>query len=82
VWLLDIDYAKREAFAYSCEAFSRLISRAKTLVERRTYAERSRPVKRVTFTGEETLFDTVSSRSIPAVSEARAKRNEFRVRIG
>jgi len=24
-WLLDIDYAKRETFAYACEAYSRIL---------------------------------------------------------
>jgi hypothetical protein len=38
-WLLDIEYRKRETFAYSCEVFSRLIARAKSPSERRTLAE-------------------------------------------
>lgn len=29
-WLLDIDYAKRETFAYSCEAYSRILELGKT----------------------------------------------------
>lgn len=33
-WLLDIDYAKRETFAYSCEAYSRIIELGETRSER------------------------------------------------
>jgi hypothetical protein len=33
-WLLEIDYAKRETFAYSCEAFSRILELGKTRSER------------------------------------------------
>jgi len=38
-WLLDIDFRKRETFAYSCEAYSRILKRAKSLAERRALAE-------------------------------------------
>jgi hypothetical protein len=38
VWLLDIEYLKRETFAYSCEAYSRILQRGKTLAERRAFA--------------------------------------------
>jgi len=33
-WLLDIDYAMRETFAYSCEAYSRILELGKTRSER------------------------------------------------
>jgi hypothetical protein len=33
-WLLDIDFAKRETFAYSCEAYSRILELGKTPLER------------------------------------------------
>jgi len=33
-WLLDIGFHKRETFAYACEAYARIIERAKTLSER------------------------------------------------
>jgi len=36
--LLDIDYGKRETFAYSCEVFSRVIERAKGPADRRRLA--------------------------------------------
>ena len=29
-WLLEIDYAKRETFAYSCEAYSRILKLGET----------------------------------------------------
>lgn len=38
-WLLDIDFRKRETFAYACEAFSRIIARAKSPVERGSLAQ-------------------------------------------
>jgi hypothetical protein len=33
-WLLDIEYRKRETFAYSCEAYARVLERAKNLAAR------------------------------------------------
>ena len=33
-WLLDIDFAKRETFAYSCEAYSRILELGKTPLDR------------------------------------------------
>lgn len=39
VWLLDIEYVKRETFAYSCEAYSRILERAKSPAARRALAE-------------------------------------------
>jgi hypothetical protein len=38
-WLLDIEFRKRETFAYSCEAYARVIERGKKPVERRALAE-------------------------------------------
>lgn len=37
--LLEIDYRKRETFAYSCEAFSRVLERSSTRAERLAQAE-------------------------------------------
>jgi len=46
VWLLDIDYSKRETFAYSCEAYSRILQPGKTPAERRALAaEYGRPAR-------------------------------------
>lgn len=39
VWLLDIEYRKRETFAYSCEAYARVLQRGKSPTERRALAE-------------------------------------------
>lgn len=39
VWLLDIEYRMREVFAYSCEAYARLMERGKSRVERQKLAE-------------------------------------------
>lgn len=33
-WLLDIDFAKRETFAYACEAYSRLLTLGRSRAER------------------------------------------------
>ena len=38
-WLLDIDFRKRETFAYSCEAYARVLERVKRPAERRELAE-------------------------------------------
>ncbi len=38
-WLLDIDFRKRETFAYSCEAYARVLERAKCPADRRGLAE-------------------------------------------
>ena len=46
-WLLQIDFVKREEFAYACEAYSRILERAKSPADRRRlhaeYAEGSVP---------------------------------------
>ena len=39
MWLLDIEYRKRETFAYSCEAYARVLERGKSPAERRALAE-------------------------------------------
>lgn len=37
-WLLDIDYRKRETFAYACEAYARIVGRARDLAGRAVLA--------------------------------------------
>jgi hypothetical protein len=37
-WLLDIDYRKRETFAYACEAYARIVGRARDLASRAALA--------------------------------------------
>jgi hypothetical protein len=39
VWLLDIEYRKRETFAYSCEAWARILERGQNSAARRALAE-------------------------------------------
>ncbi len=39
VWLLDIEYRKRETFAYSCEAYARILELGTTPAERLALAE-------------------------------------------
>lgn len=39
VWLLDIEYRKRETFAYACEAYARILERGTNPVGRRALAE-------------------------------------------
>jgi len=38
-WLLEIDYLKRETFAYACEAYARVIERGKRRAQRLALAE-------------------------------------------
>lgn len=38
-WLLDIAYAKRETFAYACEAYSTLLARSGSVTDRRRLAD-------------------------------------------
>ena len=38
-WLLEIDYRKRETFAYSCEAYARVIERANGCAERQALVD-------------------------------------------
>lgn len=37
-WLLNIEYRKRETFAYACEAYSRVLERGRTAAQRRALA--------------------------------------------
>ena len=37
-WLLDIEFRRRETFAYSCEAYASIVARAKSPAERRALA--------------------------------------------
>jgi hypothetical protein len=39
VWLLDIEYRKRETFAYSCEAYSRILKLGKRPADRQALAD-------------------------------------------
>jgi hypothetical protein len=72
-WLLDIEYRKRETFAYSCEAYARMLERGKSPAERRTLAEEYSRTVRIPDDG----VDTAEVASI--VQAASAVRNGWKV---
>ncbi len=67
-WLLDIEYRKRETFAYSCEAYARLIERGKKPVERRALAEQYARTARIS---DERVDAAEVAGIIQAAAEAR-----------
>jgi hypothetical protein len=73
VWLLDIEYRRRETFAYSCEAYARVLQRAKSPAERRTLAEEYGRAVRIS----EERADPAEVAGI--VREAAAARNGWKV---
>ncbi len=71
-WMLDIQFDKRETFAYSCEAFARIVERAPRFRDRRVLAAEFAQ-----------RFGTGDERVDPAevgdiVCEARARRNGWK----
>jgi hypothetical protein len=72
-WLLNIDYRKRETFAYSCEAYARVLERAKTPADRRALAKEYGSAVRIS----EEHVDPAEVASI--VAEAAAARNGWKV---
>jgi hypothetical protein len=72
-WLLDIEFRKRETFAYSCEAYARIIARAKSPAERRALAAEYGSERRLS----EERVDPVEVASI--VAEAANSRNGWKV---
>lgn len=74
-WLLEIDFRKREAFAYSCEAYARIIARAKSPKERRALAADYGAEVRITAE----RVDPAEVASI--VAEAASARNGWRVTL-
>lgn len=71
-WFLDIDYCKRETFAYSCEAYSRILERA------------SRPAERIEIAKQFHGFDVSETRIdsatiVDIVQEACTCRNGWKV---
>jgi hypothetical protein len=72
-WLLDIEYRKRETFAYSCEAYARVLERGKSPAERRVLTEE---YSRAVCISEERV-DAVEVASI--VQAAAAARNGWKV---
>jgi hypothetical protein len=67
-WLLDIEYRKRETFAYSCEAYARVIERARNPVERRALAEQYARTARIS---DERVDAAEVAGIIRAAAEAR-----------
>ena len=67
-WLLDIEYRKRETFAYSCEGYARVIERGKNPVERRTLAEQYARTARIS---DERVDAAEVAAIIQAAAEAR-----------
>ncbi len=65
-WLLDIDYAKRETFAYACEAYSRILERASAARERRALAAE--------FTGFDVTDDRVNAEEVADLVRAACDR--------
>ena len=73
MWLLDIEYRKRETFAYSCEAYARVLQRGKNPAERLALAEEYDREVRIS----EERADTAEVVGI--VREAAAARNGWKV---
>ena len=72
-WLLDIEFCKRETFAYSCEAYSRVLECAKSPSERRALAAEYGRTVRIS----EERVDPAEVAAI--VVEAAAARNGWKV---
>ena len=72
-WLLDIDFRKRETFAYACEAYARVLQRGKSPTERRALAEEYGRTAQIS----EERADVAEVASI--VREAAAARNGWKV---
>jgi hypothetical protein len=74
-WLLDIDYRKRETFAYACEAYSRILERSYTPAGRRALAQE--------FHGFDVDDGRVNSAEVAdLVREACGRRNGWKVILG
>ena len=72
-WLLDIEFRQRETFAYSCEAYARIVARAKNPAERRDLAVEYGAKRRIS----EERVDPTEVASI--VAEAASVRNGWKV---
>ena len=72
-WLLDIEFRKRETFAYSCEAYARVLERAKSASERRALAADYGSTVRIS----EERVDPAEVAGI--VAEAAAARNGWKI---
>ena len=72
-WLLDIEYRRRETFAYSCEAYGRVLERGKNPTERRALAEEYGSAVHIS----EERVDAAEVAGI--VAEAAAARNGWKI---
>jgi len=72
-WLLDIEFRKRETFAYSCEAYARVLERGSGPTERRALAEEYASASRIS----EERVDPAEVAGI--VAEAAGARNGWKV---
>ncbi|CAN5865842.1 hypothetical protein BH11GEM2_BH11GEM2_36220 [soil metagenome] len=71
-WLLDIEFTKRETFAYSCEAYARIVERAKSRTERLDLAAEYGSKRRIS-------ADRVDPKEVASiVAEAANARNGWR----
>lgn len=72
-FLLDIEFTKRETFAYSCEAYARIVARAKSPAERRALAVEYGSTRRIS-------ADRVDPAEVAnIVTEATSARNGWKV---
>lgn len=72
-WLLDIEYRQRETFAYSCEAYARIVASAKSPAERRALAVEYSSERRIL----EERVDPAEVANI--VAQAASARNGWKV---
>jgi hypothetical protein len=75
-WLLDIEFRQRETFAYSCEAYARVLARAKKPAERRELAAEYGAEVRISAE----RVDPAEVASI--VADAASARNGWKVILG
>lgn len=74
-WLLNIDFRRRETFAYACEAYSRILERSRTPSDRQVLAQE--------FDGFRVDDGRVDSPEVAAVvREACGRRNGWKVILG
>jgi len=72
-WLLDIQYLKRETFAYACETYARLLERDKSRAGRQALAEEYERESRIS-------DERIEAKEIAGiVREAAAARNGWKV---
>jgi hypothetical protein len=72
-WLLNIDYWKRETFAYSCEAYARVLELGEGVAGRRAFAEQYADTSNI----EDERIDTTEV--VDIVREAAAVPNGWKV---